>query len=166
MALHDPKAFREFFDRTFHPAYRFAFALSGDAEEAEEATAALYADAWLTWRRMPRGAEEVPEILDDIFARSYERFQGRYRLIGNADEIARMMAGEIHRRWEQTSGDFRRGPNEARDSRLKLLGPEAPPDENDDGSEGDASAAANSETADLVPSGGRGEMANWRRVRW
>ena len=164
MALQDPTAFRQFFDRTFDPAYRFAYALSGDAEIAEMAIASLYADGWLNWRRMPRSDDEVPELLDDLFAQGYGAFQQRNRLVSNADEIARMMARTIHQRWEQTSNDFRSSRRKvAAGTRLKLLGNGEPRPDPDDPGELDEAAVA---PAAAEPQGGPGEMANWRRVRW
>ena len=167
MALHDPAAFRQFYDRTFDPTYRFAYALCGAEAEAEESVAAIYADAWLTWRRLPRRDDEMQELLDDLFARGYEDFQRRHRLIGEADEIARLTAATIQRRWEQTSSDFRRDHSEPASPRLKLLGPD--PDTTDADAAptiGDAEASAEDGAPAGQSGGGAGEMSNWRRVRW
>ena len=168
MALQDPAAFRQFFDRTFDPAYRFAYALSGDAEIAEMAIASLYADGWLSWRRMPKSDDEVRELLDDLFAQGYEAFQQRNRLVSNADEIARVMAGTIQQRWQQTSNDFRSGQRTVpTGTRPKLLGNAEPRSDPDDPGELDEAAVAPTAVGPAGGTeGGLGEMANWRRVRW
>ena len=182
MALRDPDAFRHFYDRTFDPVYRFAYALAGEEAEAEKSVAALYADAWLTWRRLPRAADEVPELLDELFAENYEAFVRKHRLIHGSEEIARLIAATIHRRWTQKSTELRAAARPAPERQVRLLGPaDEEADEEHDGADlssdaeepsilaggsAEANGLAEPGEAGVAPAGGRGEMSNWRRVRW
>ena len=125
MVLRDTEAFQRFFERTFEPVYRFAFALSGNAEAADTLAVDTYSEAWLTWRRLPHEGEELAELMDEVFARAYNDFQRQHRLVGDADTLARLLASMIQRRWEAAGETrFRPDPAEVRPSRLRLLGPD------------------------------------------